>query len=391
MLGDFMGNKFSLFRQFAASRDCAKMRINQASIRRNLSASTGPSASSEGPKSSGGDPDVPSLQRPFRVVHFTDVHFFTSDAIRPGLGLFGKRALGMINMLFNRGSRAFDPVRLLPSFTRSLSSISPDLVVFSGDLTTLATKAEFDVARNTLNALLKAKLPVVMIPGNHDRYTSDSKGLMEEAFGPWMAGGVWRNGEWTDGSVRTPWPKQYQVGPLNVIALDHCRPVLLSTGKHSEGQLARLQAVLASEKRPTIIVGHYPLKNKLGGPYNRMGHCLEDRDELETIISSSPCVVAYLHGHEHRWFVQSLDRTYNQTGQPPITVLNCGSTTYVGKDKDKQAGFYEFEISSQSLSSTGNSPSFVSSIKRHHWQDDKYVAQSVLSSSSSSLKSAVAS
>ena len=115
-----------------------------------------------------------------RVVHLTDLHFHAPVG---ALQLLGKRALGQANLVFRGRSAQFGGASR-DAVVDDVLSLDPDLVVITGDLTALATDAEFAAAHAALAPLL-ATLPVAMVAGNHDRYTRGSarSGRMERHFG----------------------------------------------------------------------------------------------------------------------------------------------------------------------------------------------------------------
>jgi len=290
-----------------------------------------------------------------RIIHFTDVHFHRGRALG---NVVGKRALGLANLYLRGRRREYDPDLLVARFVEEMAALAPDLVIFSGDMTALATEGEFAAAQACIEPLLKSR-PCILIPGNHDRYAADAAERMERFFGPWMQGGRWddSSASWTGGSER--WPHRFDVGGLVVLTTDSNRPGILSNGEHSPGQLDDLRIALkeAGAER-SIVVGHYPLLEPSGAPYDRRGRCLLDRDALEQVLTDAG-PMAYLHGHEHRWYTGELQSSSGRA----FPLLGCGSTAYSGHNPDKHAGFYLLEAGADGLNS----------VQRYRWNGSSFV------------------
>jgi 3',5'-cyclic AMP phosphodiesterase CpdA len=279
-----------------------------------------------------------------RVVHFTDLHFHHARDLGR---VVGKRALGLANLYLGARRYHYDAAALVPRLVDAMMACQPDLAIFSGDLTALSTVGEFEAAREALDPLLRS-VPTVLIPGNHDRYARDAAGRMERYFGPWMSGGRCTEGASWQRPPDPEWPHAYEIGALTVLSTDCNRPGILSNGLHSEGQLQRLTEALRERGgQRCLVVGHYPVLDRDGAPYEHRGRRLLDREELQRVLVEAK-LLAYLHGHEHRWFVQDL---------AGVLVLGCGSSSYVGHDADKRAGFFEIEVR----------PGTVEVLHRHSW------------------------
>ena len=115
------------------------------------------------------------------IIHVSDFHFTdTSLSYRQLLQsreLFSKKSIGLFNVKLKR-NRQFK----LPQQTRiieKLLTLNWDYLVITGDLTSLATKSEFQIADTKLAPLIK-KGSVIIIPGNHDYYTP--KALASDLF-----------------------------------------------------------------------------------------------------------------------------------------------------------------------------------------------------------------
>lgn len=236
-----------------------------------------------------------------RVVHLTDLHVERPPRVGD---LFNKRALGVVNLYILGRSGHFSEDSVRGAVTATLAA-APDLVVCTGDLTSTATVEEFEAARDVLAPILSA-LPFRVIPGNHDVYTSESRGRFREHFGAWSHDGAF------------PWVER--VGAWDVVALDTARPALLSRGRAGPEMLARLDALLAGGDAPAMVLLHYPLRDRRGAPYGPGTRNLEGAAALEAVLARHPRVRLVLHGHEHHGYATTLPSG--------IRSLDPGATGY---------------------------------------------------------------
>ncbi len=156
------------------------------------------------------------------LVQLTDLH------IRPR-GMAAVRVLES-NMLTERALRA---VRAMP--------VQPDAIVISGDLTENGLAAEYA----ELSAMLQRtiRVPVYMVPGNHDRRGNLRAGLS-------MFPGITAHEEFVQYTV--------EALPVRLVMLDTLVPGA-GHGELCEARLAWLEATLAAKPdTPTIVVMHHP-------------------------------------------------------------------------------------------------------------------------------------
>jgi len=282
-----------------------------------------------------------------RIAHLTDLHFHRSVS---AADLLNKRLLGVLNLyLGGRAGEFGGPARR--ELIRDVIGVAPDLVVITGDLTTLATAAEFEAARAALQSMLDA-VPAAILAGNHDRYTGGSLRTrrMEAHFGSWMSGGRWE----TDTGTWRGWdtvlqPARFDIDDTTVLALDTARPDLLSRGRIDPDHLDRLGELLAGDEltdRCVLLAMHYPPVAPDGSPYDHPTHGLPGRPgarELVALLSKHP-VQAVLHGHKHRWFTAAIDT--DRGGRFP--VLNCGSSG-LAPAGDRAPGYYVLQTEGAQL------------------------------------------
>jgi len=237
----------------------------------------------------------------------TDVHF-----LAPGLGrgAIGKRTLGLANLYLRGRRHAFAADDLVPRAIEDALPHRPELFCFSGDMTALSREEEFVRARKAFAPLLDA-VPSVVVPGNHDVYTTGA--AREERFARHFGG------------FGAPFPSLRVVGDVAVVATDPCRPSLSAVGEYPLGALAAAEGLVAEARRRRLAVVyllHYPLVDPLGAPYTRRGHALLDREEVVASLRRAPPDLI-LHGHKHVAFRGCLP----VPGGADVPILGCGSTS----------------------------------------------------------------
>ena len=144
----------------------------------------------------------------------------------------------------------------------------PHAVVISGDLTDFGRPAEYSSLRDQIAPLEAARLPVYLMPGNHD-----SRAELRTTF---PAHAYLGDGPFIQFTV--------DVGPMTLIALDTCVPER-SEGALDAVRLAWLEdALAASRARPVVIAMHHPPFRTLIGHMDKIG-LLVGAPELEAIVA----------------------------------------------------------------------------------------------------------
>lgn len=260
-----------------------------------------------------------------RLVLIGDIHLYRLKVAANRL--LGKRLLGQSNLWLNRRFR-FNHDLLDPLMER-VRALEPEMVLLTGDVTTTALEDEFsDIA--AYFKPLSRDVPVVIVPGNHDRYTFRStrhkrserllEGLMPERF-PY-------HGRLTD-----RW---------HLLGLDSARPqIMLSRGGLGVRQLARARRMIESltERDGLVVLCHYPVATPPGTPTS-WAHDMADAGTLGELLAKCPARVVFLHGHIHRpWHWEQVngggrELTYVNAGAPCLTTghFPCGQ------------GFWEIDL-----------------------------------------------
>jgi 3',5'-cyclic AMP phosphodiesterase CpdA len=192
------------------------------------------------------------------LLHFTDLH------IRPS----GRLAYGMVDSN-TLARRAFGKAGALGG--------KIDAIIVTGDLTDNGLAEEYAELKN---CLADVKIPVFLVPGNHDR----RENLVAQIPGVQQA----------DGFV------QYVVDdfPVRIIMLDSVVP-FATYGELCPARLAWLRATLAGQpERETIIALHHP--PFFTGIPQFDATALRQIDEFREIIAANGQVRRVICGHIHR-------------------------------------------------------------------------------------------
>ena len=229
------------------------------------------------------------------VAHLSDLH------IRPA----GKPAyrVSETNALTER---AVDAVRALRP--------RPDVVVVTGDLTDCGLPEEYAVLRAILGRL---DLPVLVVPGNHDRREELIAGL---ALDPRQT---------TEGGF-----VQFvaDLGPMRLIGLDTLVPGR-SEGALCAERLGFLEAALAgADGRPVAVFMHHP-PFPCGIVHMDRINLATGAGELAEIVGRHPNVERILCGHHHRPIVARFGGTICQvipsvTHQVTFDLSEDGPSTF---------------------------------------------------------------
>lgn len=259
-----------------------------------------------------------------RIVLLGDIHLAYRRAWP--WQLMGKRALGMLNLWLNP-HRRFEAA-LWPAVQSHIDSLSPDWLLWAGDLTATALPREFLMAQERLRPLMRRYAPRnFVVPGNHDRYTyrSARTHAFERAVGRHTA---------------RHWPDHRQIDPqTHLIGLDPTRPNWLADrGVIGVRQMSELKIILASIPRDhrIIVLCHYTLGPPPGDHESPL-HRLRDEDILLEALSRDPHDICYVHGHVHRPWV------FRHPKAPNVLCVNCGSPTLNTPAHPRGQGFWRLQ------------------------------------------------
>lgn len=119
-----------------------------------------------------------------RIAHVTDLHWLDKEHV-PLRDMTWKRFIAYANLeLFGR-AKQFDPF-VREQILDKIDELRPDVLLITGDLTSIGSPNEFAMARRALLPLLR-KYPSYIIPGNHDtHYHERSTEWLYRHFVDWL-------------------------------------------------------------------------------------------------------------------------------------------------------------------------------------------------------------
>ena len=266
----------------------------------------------------------------FRLAQVTDPHF---QSFRPAsLGqLFGKRALGALNLLVLR--RRKHRMELLQALLEDLRAREFDHLALTGDLCNVSLESEWQAALRWIAATGLPPEQVTVIPGNHDAYVPEviENQTFERLFAAYQTAEL-RAGEATYPFVRLR-------GEVALVCASTAVPTgdLGAWGRLGAEQVARLESLLEAPevraRRRLLLIHHPPVVNRLGEERN-----LRDRQALQAVLARVG-VDLVLHGHDHRDFFKALPGP----GGSLIPVVGLGSASYAG-GAERRARYNIYEI-----------------------------------------------
>lgn len=260
-----------------------------------------------------------------RILHFSDIHIGLGLRQIPLTDWIGKRLAGGFNLLRGRGRHFADAARKTLAIVDLDRELEPDLVLCTGDLTALATHAEFEAARELL-APLPDDPRFVVTPGNHDVYTRPT--VREGRFQRYFEQAT--RTDLPDLRTDGTWPLvRLPADGVAVVAVDSARNNLLpwrSNGRVPGDQVAGLEAALRDPRvagRFVFLMTHYAPCRADGSPDTKE-HGLRNVDEL--LAAAAPIERgAYLCGHVHDVFRRRIEGFSGE-------VFCAGSATYEGRE-----------------------------------------------------------
>ncbi len=171
----------------------------------------------------------------------------------------------------------------------------PDVVLITGDLVDDGSAQEYELLAELL-APLKAAIPTYLAPGNHDDRETMRRIMRSHGYDALPESG----------------PLHYVVdlGELRLVSLDTVIPGEPG-GILCEERLRWLDARLAEDERPTLIMQHHPPFRTGMVQMDTMG--LSGMEREAEIVSKHGHVVRVLCGHLHRTIVSEFAGTVAMT------------------------------------------------------------------------------
>ena len=268
---------------------------------------------------------------PLRIIQLSDIHVWRYS-YNP-MHLFNKRVLGTASLLAGR-ARKFRLERLEAVMAR-VRDLAADHILITGDLTTTALKAEFLDAREALAEILADPERVTIIPGNHDRYTTNSVRYrqFEKYFGAFAP------------SEGYPWLRH--LDPYTaILGLDPTRSHISARGYLPPIQIATAREMLANHSdrlRRLIVASHYPVVAPRGHAGELKHKKLKnDREVADWLAEIGPH--AYCCGHVHAAWA------FVPPSLPNQLCLNSGAPLLRDRTGLRPPGFLEIEMHDRDIS-----------------------------------------
>ena len=229
-----------------------------------------------------------------KILHFSDIH--TGGHLSSVGALFDKRIIGTLNYKLRR--RRHVHWERLENAIKIIEQEKPDVVINTGDITSVSEPGEFQEALQRLKPLVEnTSFDFLNVPGNHDFYVSNAACVQSrnETYSTLNRGKF---------DLDT-FPCRFEKGGVMFIMIDESKP---NSGSQSMGlfKLEDLEKINkwideAGEK-PIVLVGHYPLRDKLGQPLSHR-RSLENGEELFLLLEKGRININ-LCGHIHAAFIR---------------------------------------------------------------------------------------
>ena len=268
-----------------------------------------------------------------RAVLIGDIHCYQL-AVAPW-HLLGKRILGYINLLKTRRHR-FKSQRMQEVVQKAIS-VSPEMLLLSGDFSTIAMPKEFEEAMAYLKPLSQKVASVLAVPGNHDRYTFSAtrNRLAKRYLQDWMP---------SQFPAMLPITKKW-----SVLALDSAVPRCISSrGKLGDKQINDAIRLLDAtpDGHGVIVLCHYAIGNPPAFSRMKHNHQLQEQQAVVDFLgrSAKRIHIIFAHGHVHYPWAWPREEGFFD--------LNSGSPTMSDQHFPHGQGFWELNLCDENLSQT---------------------------------------
>ena len=258
-----------------------------------------------------------------RLIHLTDPHLTSLDALRPGLGA-GKRWLSWMSWMGRRRERHRE--HRLAALTRHLKTTEPDAWAITGDLCQIGLEQEAVEAARWLAELAPPER-TLLVPGNHDIFARDSLATIPR---------YWAEHLHVDPDSPT-WPVVCHFGDVALIGLNSAvvTPVLRASGRVGREMRDRLgEALDAHRGFCRVVLIHHP---PAPGVCKRRKALTDDSEVSELMVEHGAAMV--LHGHLHH------NREYSMAarGGNPLPVFCTASASANGRQGAAAARIFDIE------------------------------------------------
>ncbi|MDA3797701.1 MAG: metallophosphoesterase [Kiritimatiellae bacterium] len=250
-----------------------------------------------------------------KFIHISDLHLYTKGYTFVDL-LYPKRFVGWLNYIFRRKCKFVDSIDKLNMIEEFVVANNVDGVVFSGDLTCLGSRGEFERAKAFIERLFKRVKYTALIPGNHDYYIN--KSIYNSVFGDMTNSDNFIKNDLCD---VVKFSDNVYVIILNSVKPNPITPV--SSGKVSTSQIDSLKKLideLLKGDNKVFVCSHYGLR-KPDGSIDSYTHGIVNQKELEDVVSDRD--MFFLHGHIHYTYKYELGK---------LKCYGAGGTTFLDRE-----------------------------------------------------------
>ena len=274
-----------------------------------------------------------------KIIHISDLHFCAPpDALS---AYIDKRIVGSFNYFFRR--RFQHDFSFLDSAIKFILSEKPDVVVCTGDITSTGQPIEFEMALKALEPILSSKnIKFLFVPGNHDAYVKNGrcKKSLESTFAKLnpLVG-------------LKDLPAVITIKDCDFILVNECAPtnIFMSNGRITAEMSKKIEEICEQSgkknKRPKVLLGHFPILTKYTFIEKRRGLIGKDR-VCELILDKT--IDLSLCGHMHKEFSQA-----DSTGRGELqaaSLTKTGILTVINYNKTEDAFSHKFHSVEKSTS-----------------------------------------
>lgn len=278
------------------------------------------------------------MNRPLRILHFSDIHVGALVRHMKWKKWFSKRAVGAINLLRGRANYFDEVEEKMAAMVRFKEKNDIDIIINTGDYTALGLEYELVTARELMDPFMSPPQNYLTVPGNHDIYVHEGNShyrfaahfcsVLQNDLPEYCRGGHY--------------PLIRLIGDdVAVIALNSSKPnpwPWRSDGHIPTIQLQALDQILQDERvkgRFLFVITHYAPRLANGKPDKKL-HGLHNADDFLrscSIIENG----AILFGHIHK--------TYRvEVPEVKIPLYCAGSATMEGCE-----GAWVFEVQDKQM------------------------------------------
>ena len=223
-----------------------------------------------------------------RVAHFSDAHVAALN--RPKLHtLLNKRWTGALNLALFRARHHQEEI--FSALLEAIDLLKLDHTICTGDMVNLGLPEEFQRAGELLRCHFSPG-ELTMMPGNHDLYVEEARGLFERSFGLYLPQDIApRDGIWSYPVIR-------RLPGLLILGLSTAQPapIFKATGSVGPAQLDRMAALLEAGHEPfQILCLHHPIAE------SKRQDLLDVEALIARLKSLSRPPQLIIHGHDHRF------------------------------------------------------------------------------------------